>query len=159
MFREMRRKRQQLYDSDAAAILENGSFGVLALAGDEGYPYAVPVSYVYTGGTLYFHGAKTGHKFDAVQRCSKASFCVTAKDDVKPEKYTTFYKSAIAFGRISVISDPEEAQQAIALLGRKYFPGGTEQQLSAEIDGSQNALCMMKLEIEHLTGKQAEELC
>ena len=159
MFREMRRKRQQLSDSEAAGILENGSFGVLALCGDDGYPYAVPVSYVYSSGILYFHGAKAGHKFDAVQRCDKASFCVTAKDDVQPEQYTTFYKSAVAFGRISVISDADEARQAIELLGRKYFPEGTDQQLSAEIDSSKKALCMMKLEIKHLTGKQAKELC
>ena len=159
MFREMRRKRQQLSDSEAVEILKNGSFGVLALCGDEGYPYAVPVSYVYSGGALYFHGAKAGHKFDAVQRCGKASFCVTSKDDVQPERYTTVYKSAIAFGRISVIGDADEARQAIGLLGRKYYPEGTEQRLAAEIDSHENILCMMKLEIEHLTGKQAKELC
>ena len=159
MFREMRRKRQQLSDSETSEILKNGSFGVLALCGDEGYPYAVPVSYVYSGGALYFHGAKAGHKFDSVQRCGKASFCVAAKDDVQPERYTTVYKSAIAFGRISVISDADEARQAIGLLGRKYYPEGTEQRLAAEIDSHENILCMMKLEIEHLTGKQAKELC
>ena len=159
MFREMRRKRQQLSDSETSEILKNGSFGVLALCGDDGYPYAVPVSYVYADGTLYFHGAKAGHKFDAVQRCDKSSFCVTAKDDVQPEKYTTYYKSAVAFGRISVINDADEARQAISLLGRKYFPEGTEQGLTSEIEKSKNALCLMKLEIEHLTGKQAKELC
>lgn len=40
MFREMRRKRQQLPDAEAVAVLERGSSGVLAVLGDGGYPYA-----------------------------------------------------------------------------------------------------------------------
>ena len=158
MFREMRRNRQALSLSDTENILRNGSFGTLALCGDDGYPYAVPVSYAYADGAVYFHGAKAGHKFDSVQRSDKASFCVVAADDVKPERYTTVYQSAIVFGRISVITDSAEARRAIELIGRKYFPAGTQAQLDAEIDGHEKALCLMKLEAEHLTGKQAKEL-
>ena len=65
MFREMRRKRQALTQAQCQAILEQGSCGVLALSGDGGYPYAVPLSYLYHQGKLYFHCAKSGHKLDA----------------------------------------------------------------------------------------------
>ena len=89
MFREMRRKKQSLSGEKISEILNNGTSGVLALSGDNDYPYAVPLSYVYDGSSIYFHAAKTGHKIDAVKRNNKASFCIIGQDDVVPEKYTT----------------------------------------------------------------------
>ena len=92
MFREMRRKKQILSEEETAEVLNRGTSGVLALLGDDDYPYAVPVSYVYCDSKLYFHGAKSGHKIDAVKKCDKASFCVIDRDDVVPEEYTTYFK-------------------------------------------------------------------
>ena len=96
-FREMRRKRQQLAEEESIAILEKVTAGTLALLGDNDYPYAVPISHVYHERKLYFHSALAGHKVDAIRKCDKASFCVIEKDDVQPEKYTTFFRSVIAF--------------------------------------------------------------
>ena len=87
MFREMRRKKQALPKEDCAAILNRGTSGVLALAGDNDYPYAVPISYVYDGEKLYFHCAKSGHKLDAICRNPKASFCVIDQDQIVSEEY------------------------------------------------------------------------
>ena len=102
MFRAMHRSRQTMPQEECAAVLERGSHGVLALAGDGDYPYAVPISYVYTNRKLYFHCAKSGHKLDAIGRCPKASFCVVDQDQVEPLAYTTHYRSVIAFGTIRV---------------------------------------------------------
>ena len=44
MFREMRRKKQILSEEEAIRILNKGTSGVLALSGDDGYPYALPIS-------------------------------------------------------------------------------------------------------------------
>ena len=98
MFRDMRRKNQLLPQEEAEAILRQGTSGVLSLLGDGGYPYGVPLSYVYHNGRLYFHCAKAGHKLDAIRRERKCSFCVIAQDLVAPEKYTTLFRSVIAFG-------------------------------------------------------------
>ena len=107
-FRSMRRKRQQLSEAESIEILRKSTSGTLALLGDNGYPYAVPISYVYADGKLYFHSALSGHKVDAIRNCDKASFCVIDKDDVQPEKYTTYFRSVIAFGRIHIIEDDQE---------------------------------------------------
>ena len=107
-FREMRRKRQQLSEEESIAILQKATAGTLALLGDNDYPYAVPISYVYADGRLYFHSALSGHKVDAIRKCDKASFCVIEQDEVHPEKYTTFFRSVIAFGRIHIIEDEAE---------------------------------------------------
>ena len=108
MFREMRRKKQQLPQEICADILYQGTSGVLALYGDGGYPYAVPISYVYDGEKVYFHCAKYGHKLDAIKREPKASFCVIDQDQIIPEEYTTYFRSVIVFGTMRIIND--EAQ-------------------------------------------------
>ena len=116
MFREMRRKKQILTPEKSIEILKKGTSGVLALSGDDGYPYAVPLSYVYENSMLYFHGAKEGHKIDAIRTCDKASFCVVEQDHIVPPKYTTYYRSAIAFGRIRILEDEKEVRRAAWLL-------------------------------------------
>ena len=54
MFREMRRKKQALSTEESLAILNRGISGVLAVTGDQGYPYAVPLSYVYDNNKIFF---------------------------------------------------------------------------------------------------------
>ncbi len=156
VFREMRRFRQALTRAQAEDILERGSHGVLALLGDDGYPYAVPLSYVYSGGRILFHGAREGHKIDAMRFCDKASFCVVDEDRVVPEKYTTYFRSAIAFGKVRLL-EGGEALRAAALLAEKYRPGHEEERVS-EIERGKAALCAFALFVEHLSGKQAIEL-
>ena len=82
MFRELRRNKQLLSQEQSVSILEKGTAGVLALSGDEGYPYAVPISYVYKDNRIFFHSAVSGHKIDAVKRSDKVSFCVIDRDCV-----------------------------------------------------------------------------
>ncbi|MDE7018067.1 MAG: pyridoxamine 5'-phosphate oxidase family protein [Lachnospiraceae bacterium] len=122
MFREMRRKKQILSNKENIELLEKGTSGVLALLGDNEYPYAVPISYVYDNSKIYFHGAKVGHKIDAIRKCSKASFCVIAQDEIIPEKYTTYFKSVIVFGKIRILEDENEIREAIERLAMKYHP-------------------------------------
>ena len=157
MFREMRRKKQLLSREESIQLLKNGSFGVLALLGEEGYPYAVPLSYVYHDSCLYFHGAKTGHKMDAIKGCEKASFCVVSQDTVIPEKYTTCYTSVIVFGKLHIL-EGEETLRAIRLLAEKYSPAVEIVEREKGIKKFQNTLCVLELSIQHMSGKQAKEL-
>lgn len=158
MFREMRRKKQMLSYEESQAILYQGSSGVLALSGDDEYPYAVPVSYVYDGKALYFHSAKEGHKLDAIRRNARASFCVTAQDLVMPEEYTTYFKSVIVFGRIRIIENEAEKRAAIEKLAVKYAPDDSKDNRQGAIDREWPALCMLEMTAEHISGKAAKEL-
>ncbi len=158
MFREMRRKNQALPREDCAAILGRGTSGVLALSGEGGYPYAVPISYVYHGGKLYFHCAKAGHKLDAIRREPRASFCVIDEDRVVPAEYTTYFRSVIAFGRIRVLEEEGEKLAAIERLAEKYAPEDTPQGRRNAIHREWAPLCMLEMSIDHLTGKEAIEL-
>ena len=156
-FRAMRRKRQQLSEEKSIGILQKSTAGTLALLGDNGYPYAVPISYVYADGKLYFHSALSGHKIDAIRNCDKASFCVIDQDEVHPEKYTTYFRSVIAFGRIHIIEDEQEKLETARLLGDRYNPN-QEEALQKELEKGLSRMMMIRFDIEHLTGKAAIEL-
>ena len=158
MFREMRRKRQQLSLEETEAVLGRCSAGTLAVLGDDGYPYAVPLSYVYTDGRLYFHCAKSGHKLDAIRACDKVCFTVIDKDDVIPEKFTTAFRSAVVFGRARIVTDEAELLAAMRALAGKYSPKESETAFQAEMKAFAAALCVVAVDIEHLSGKQGKEL-
>lgn len=157
MFRKMRKETQQLPREEALRILKEGSSGVLALRGDEDYPYAVPMSYAFEDGKIYFHCAPEGHKIDAVRKHDKVSFCVIARDEIIPLNFTTYYESAVAFGRIRFVEDKAEWLRAIHLIAGKYaphHPTGPEKEIAA----SMGYMLILRMDIEHLTGKQAREL-
>lgn len=160
MFRPMRRSKQQLPHEEALAILQEGSTGILALSGDDGYPYLVPLNYLYVvadgpeaPGKVYFHSAKAGHKIDAIERDPKASFCVIADDTVLPDKYSTAYKSVIAFGTVRLI-EGDLAHKTLFDLGDKYNPHHEDRTLE-EVNSAEHKCAMIEFTIEHLTGKES----
>lgn len=155
--REMRRFKQALTPEECDIVLGRNTSGVLAVTGDGGYPYAVPLSYVWRDGKLYFHWAVSGHKLDAVRSDDRASFCVVDQDEIVPEKYTTYYRSVIVFGRVRILDDPDEKRRAIEALSQKYRPGFPEA-MAAEIQGAWDRFCIAELSAEAVTGKQAREL-
>ncbi len=159
MFPKMRRQAQQLSPEQCRQILLNGSSGILSMMGENGYPYGVPLSYVYHEGKLIFHGATQGHKFRALQSCNKASFCVIAKDEVVAEQYTTHFASVIAFGKVRMLTEFNEEMIALMMpLAQKYHPHGNDQGHHRAIENEKDGLCVFVMEIEHLTGKAAKEL-
>ncbi len=157
-FRPMRRKKQTLSTQECEAVLRQQTSGVLALLGDGGYPYAVPLSYVYENGRIFFHCARTGHKLDAIRREEKASFCVIDQDEIVPEEFTTYFRSVIAFGRMRILEEEEEIRSAIEKLAAKYSPEESAESRKAAIEREYSVLCMLELTVEHMSGKEAIEL-
>ena len=47
MFREMCRKKNEISIDMAKQLLKSSRRGVLAVNGDDGYPYAIPINYIY----------------------------------------------------------------------------------------------------------------
>ena len=156
-FRELRRKKQLLSEEETVEILKRNTSGTLACSGDDDYPYAVPMSYVYADGKIYFHCAVTGHKLDAIKRNSKVSFCIIDKDDIVPEKITTFYRSAIVFGKIKIIEEPTQKRNILETLAKKYSPNNDEG-VEKEINTLFKVACVLELNIDHMTGKESLEL-
>lgn len=155
MFRPMRRTTQQLTKQQCLDILSAATHGVLAVHGDEDYPYAVPMSYVLHDEKLYLHCATAGHKLDAMKSNEKVSFCVVTQDEIVPETYSTDYLSVIVFGKACIMDDPAEKRAAIARLAMRYAPNEPQTHMNAEIDESIERMAMVEITIEHMTGKQS----
>ena len=158
MFRQMRRFKQSIPEEECIKILENGESGVLGVIGDDGYPYTVPLNYIYTDGKIYFHTAKSGHKNDAIANNEKVSFCVVEKSVIKPEEFTSDFKSVVAFGKAKIISNPEEMRKAMDIITRKYSPNASDETINSKIDVRFNALAIIEMTIEHISGKESMSL-
>lgn len=156
MFREMRRKNQDLPKALCEEILNKASSGVLAVLGDENYPYAVPLSFVYYKGGIYFHCAKEGHKLDAIRAHSKVSFCVTDADEVVPEEYTTYYRSVIVFGKAAILTSIDKMREPLTALTEKYCPA--QQDKKSRVEGGMSSMATIRVDIEHMTGKEGKAL-
>lgn len=138
-------------------ILKSCTSGVLAVTGDNDYPYAVPLSFAYKDGKLFFHFAKSGHKLDSIEKNNKVSFCVIKTDDVMQKTFTTHFRSAIVFGRARILKEDSEKKYALECLVEKYSPSYlTEEQ--DEIERQWNKVCVAEVVIEHMTGKAAIEI-
>lgn len=157
-FRKMRRFKQQLSYKDAETVLRRCTNGILAVYGDNDYPYAVPISYIYSEGKIYMHSALAGHKLDGIRRNPKVSFCVVDKDQIVPEEFTTYFRSVIAFGKARIITDLEEMRIPHNLLCEKYCPNQTQDELEAEFKKGATHMLYIEITIEHMSGKQAREL-
>lgn len=155
MFREMRRGKQLLTMEETAAALSRCTNGTLACLGDEDYPYSVPLSYVYFNDRIYFHSAKAGHKIDAITKNPKVSFSVIDEDTIVSEKYTTYFRSIIAFGKARIV-EGEEQLQAFRALVEKYSGDQPEEAKHKEITECKHAY-IIAIDIEHITGKEAIE--
>lgn len=154
-FRSMRRYKQQISDEACIALLQSAPRGVLAVLGDGGYPYTVPMDFVYEDGVLYFHCAKVGHKLDAISSCDKASFCVMDEGFRKEGDWALNITSVIVFGRIRIVEDAKLSTEKLRLLGRKYYPDF--ESVEREIQQVGSRACILAMTVEHMTGKLVNE--
>ena len=157
MFREMRRKKKQISADAAEALLEQSRRGVLAVNGDDGYPYAIPVNYLFDreNGKIYFHGSSAGHKADALRACDKVCFTVYGNECVREDAWAPYLQSAVVFGRCRFLEAGEDAAAILKRLAMKYYP--SEQLADEEIAQAGSAAQIFEIEIEHLSGKEIQE--
>ena len=155
MFRDMRRFKQKLTESECEAVLQKQKRGVLAVLGDGGYPYTVPMNYVYDNGCIYYHSAVEGHKLDAVRACDKGSFNVLSDGELTDDGWSYNILSVTAFGRLRILTDESERIEKLRLLGQKYFP--TAEMVESDIEKNARRCAVIELRIEHLSGKRVHE--
>lgn len=157
MFRSVARKKQALSQEECLDILRREKRGVLAVQGDDGYPYAMPLNHWYCeeDGKLYFHSGPTGHKIDAIRREEKVSYCVY--DGGTPEKdgWALDFKSVVVFGRVEIVVDHRRALEISRALSYKFTRD--EEYIEREIHGSGQRVLVFSLTIEHMTGKRVNE--
>ena len=155
MFRPMRRIKQQLDESEAWEILRNAKRGVLSVTGDDGYPYGVWLNPHVEGDSIYFHGAKEGHKIDALRRDARVSFTVIDEGAKDEGGWAYTFRSVVVFGRIEFVEDQASAVEICRKLARRFNP--SEAEIEKEIQAAGARVQVLRLVPEHITGKRVHE--
>ena len=158
MFREMRRKKQQIPEAGCRRLLHEEKRAALSVIGDNGYPYTVPVNFYYDecDGAVYFHGAKTGHKADSMRACGKVCLTVWNQGFKKEGHWEWTVTSVVVFGRATFVNDAAVIEDRLRRLAQKYYPDENEiekEMTSPSFDNVQ----LFSIKIEHMTGKLVNE--
>ena len=115
MFKPVRKKINEIDHSAAEALLQSNRRGIIAMNGDESYPYAIPINYFYDSDKrkIYFHGAKAGHKVDALKTSDKVCFTVYGNERIdESEFWAPYVQSVVVFGRCRLLeAGPESIER------------------------------------------------
>lgn len=158
MFREMRRFKQQVSEDECKLILKDEKRAAFSVIGDDGYPYTIPVNFIYdeNDNKIYFHGAKEGHKVDSIKRCDKVCLTVWNQGFKKSGCWEWNATSVVIFGRAKFVTDKDVADKHLRMLAAKYYP--TADEIETEMNSSAaNVVQVFAIEIEHMTGKLVNE--
>ena len=151
MQRPVRRSDRVVVVSDAVALLSTATYGVLSTVGNDGLPYAIPLSYIFRDRVIYLHCATEGRKLDNIKSNPAVSFCVVGHTKTLPDKFATEYESAIASGTASLISGDEKREALIGIL-EKYSPDFIESGLKY-LAGKIDVVTVVRIDIDHISGK------
>lgn len=157
MFRTMRRWKQQLEEQECKEVLKTQPRGVLSMVGENGYPYGIPMDHWYCeeDGKLYFHGAREGHKIDAIKACDKVSYCVYDEGYREDGEWPLHIKSVIVFGKIRMVEDEKKTLEICENLCKKFTDD--EEYMKKEIQIAKDRVLCLELIPEHMTGKLVKE--
>ena len=154
-FRPLRRFKQAAEIQECEAVLSSARRGILAVHGENGYPYGLPINYLFLGGKIYFHCAKAGHKLDAIRANDKVCFTVLSEPVKNSGEWWNCFTSVICFGQISEVTDEQERDRLLRLIGSKYFPEGYDLEKDMA-NNARNAL-ILEITIDHMSGKHVRE--
>ena len=155
MFRPMRRIKQMLEEEESLDVLKRAKRGVLSVVGDDGWPYGIYLNPHYEDGKIYFHGAKAGHKTDALRKDARASFTVIDEGVKDKGGWAYTFRSVVVFGRVEFVDDRTKAIDICRRLARRFNP--SEADIEDEIRRASAHVQVFALVPEHITGKRVHE--
>ena len=158
MFKPIRKKINEIDRSAVEDLLQSNRRGILAMNGDNGYPYAIPINYFYdcVGQKIYFHGAKVGHKVELLKASDKVCFTVYGNERIdEAESWAPYMQSVVVFGKCRLLEPGLESIDRLKEFAMKYYPNETL--ADEEIARSGRAAQIFEITIEHMSGKQVQE--
>lgn len=157
MFRKVRKKVNEISVELAKDLVKKSRRGILAVNGDDGYPYAIPINYLYDEESqkIFFHGSKAGYKVDSLKKSDKICFTVYGNEHIKEESWAPYLQSAVVFGRCHLIEDSDRTMEVLKDFAMKYYPNET--MVVEEIGKLGRATQMFEIFIEHISGKEVQE--
>jgi nitroimidazol reductase NimA-like FMN-containing flavoprotein (pyridoxamine 5'-phosphate oxidase superfamily) len=155
---QMRRADRATSDQHALETLTQGYSGRLATVSEDGYPYCIPLLYLWIDGEVYLHTTSArGHLRANIERERRVCFQVDEQQGVFD--YGRFecdsglaYRSVCLFGRIRIVDDGTVKQRFCEALMAKYGKPETERPKGffPRID----AITVYAIAVERITGKE-----
>ncbi len=153
--KKMRRADKEITSrAEIEGIIRRSLVCRLALA-DKNRPYIVPLCFGYKDNSLYFHSAVQGKKIDIIKKNNRVCFEFDIDYEViKADKACEWgmqYKSVVGFGQASFLEDYESKRRALDIIMKQYSG-----ESSAYPEAKLKHTVIIKVEIEQMTGKQAQ---
>ncbi len=145
-------------EAAAAEVLARGFSGRLATVGPDGWPYIVPLLYVWRDGEIWVHNAGVrGHLRVNVDHEARVCFEVDEPGEVfaygRFECDTSVeYRSVVVFGRIRVVEEREAKRRFFGALMTKY--GDPAWRRPAGFYPRLDQITLYAIAVERMTGKQ-----
>ena len=151
---QARMKEHQLPEAEINEVLSTAKVGHIGTINSEGFPYVLPVHFVYADKKFYIHGLNKGTKIDNLTKNPKV--CLEVADmlglimneaacDVNTE-----YKSVVALGTAKMVADDAKKKEILSLIVDKYTPTLSGQQFPDEM---LIATGIIEISVEKITGK------
>lgn len=133
-----RMKQHQLNPTEITEVLNKAEVGRIATNDPNGFPYIVPVHYVYWNEKIYIHGLIKGQKIEYLRQDSKVGFEVDEMGAILPDRTivcdtNTEFRSVIILGNAQMIDEPELKKEILKHIVKKYTPELSHMQFPANM--------------------------
>ncbi|EHQ89109.1 pyridoxamine 5'-phosphate oxidase family protein [Desulfosporosinus youngiae] len=150
-----RMKHFQLTKEEIDALLERADIGRFGTVREDGYPYAIPMHFVYYNGTIYMHGLPKGLKIDNVKGNPRACFEVDELLGLQPGEAAAcdteaIYNSVVVLGRAHILEDIPSKREVLNRLVEKYTPQFAGKELP---ENMVKGTAVIELQVKECTGK------
>ena len=139
-------------------VLARGNSGCLATVSEDGFPYCIPLLYLWMDGEVYLHTTSArGHLRANIDRDQRACFEVDEQEGVfdygRFECDSGFaYRSVCLFGRIRSVDDKQVKQRFCEALMAKY--GKPETKRPKAFFPRIDVITVYAIAVERMTGKE-----
>ena len=153
---QQRMKEFTMNDGSVKALLKRAQYGHISTLGEDGYPYAVAVHFVYFDNKIYFHGLPKGQKLDNISRCNKVCFNVDEMTKVmlegidSPCKADAEYESVVIRGDAKVIEEIGLKRTILREIIKKYIPQNPNMPVPENME---KGTAVIEVSIKSITGK------
>ncbi len=149
-----RMKKHQLNDGQITDLLKKASVGTIATIDENGYPYAVPVHFIYNDDMIYFHGLPKGKKINNIMANNKICFQIYDMKglilDDAPCDVNTEYESVVIMGMAAIVKDQKLKATVLSEIVGKYTSHLKETKLP---DNMIKSTAVVEITIKECTGK------
>ena len=165
---QIRRADRAMSDDHTLGALARGYSGRLATVSDDGFPYCIPLLYLWLDGEVHLHTTSArGHLRANIEREPRVCFEVDEQEGVFD--YGRFecdsglaYRSVCLFGRIRIVDDRNIKQRFCEALMEKYGKPETSKPETSKPEIRRpkgffpriDVITVYAIAVERITGKQ-----